>query len=448
MRRTAFLLLAASSVFFVVGTAQARTRPRQGGTLRVEMRADASQWMNSNVRMLVFDALTQLDDSGRPEPALAVKWESQSDDRRWQFWLRPDVHFHDGTPLSAATVVQALTAQDCSGCPWRSVHVSGDAVVFESDTPVPQLPMLVANSRYAIWRRDDTGNLVGTGPLKFAGSANGAVTLGAVDDSWRPRPYVNAIEVRGGRALRDQWMDVTAGRADVVEVPPELLRRAQQDRMRLVSSRDVELIAISVDPRDPAAQDTRMREALAWSLDRGALYNVVFQKVGEITASLLPNWVSGYSFAFSTSPNLAKARELRSQVERPGELTLGADSSDPVMQLIADRIVLNARDAGIVVRSVPGASKTTLRLVRVRAEAATPAAVFDEVTSQLAPGERAPADEVSAVFHQEQELLAKHTIIPLFYMPRSAAEAGRVHELALSPDGTLRVADFWLEDGK
>jgi ABC-type oligopeptide transport system substrate-binding subunit len=208
------------------------------------------------------------------------------------------------------------------------------------------------------------------------------------------------------------------------------------------------LIAVSVDARDPAAQDARMREALAWSLDRGALYNVVFQKAGEITASLLPNWVSGYSFAFSTSPNLTKARELRSQVERPGELTLGVDSGDPVLQLIADRIVLNARDAGIVVRSVPGASKTTLRLVRIHAEAATPAAVFDEVASQLAPGERATADEVSAVFHQEQELLAKHTIIPLFYMPRSVAVAGRVHELALSPDGMLRVADFWLEDGK
>src|ERR1700684_2640586 len=96
MKRTAFLLLATSSVLFLLSNASARTRPRQGGTLRVEMRADASQWMNSARRPLVFDSLTTLDSNGNVQPSLAARWESQSDDRRWQFWLRADVRFHDG----------------------------------------------------------------------------------------------------------------------------------------------------------------------------------------------------------------------------------------------------------------------------------------------------------------------------------------------------------------
>jgi len=448
MKRTAFLLLAISSLLLVTFPGFARTRPRQGGTLRVEMRADASQWMSSVVRTLVFDSLTQMDDSGHVQPALAVRWDSQSDDRRWQLWLRPDVRFHDGTPLSAATVVQSLTAQACSGCPWRSVHVSGESVVFESETPVPELPALLANSRYAIVRRDESSNMVGTGPFRFAAMVNGAVTLNAVEESWHSRSYVNAIEVRGQRSLRDQWMDVSAGRADVVEVPAEQLRRAQQEHMRLLTSRNVDLIALVFDDKDPVAQDARVREALALSVDRGALFNVVFQKQGEVTASLLPNWLSGYSFAFNAVPNLAKAKELRSQIDKPSELTLGVEGGDPVLQLIAERIALNARDAGLTVRTLGTPGRSTLRLVRLHVEETTPGAAYLALAGQIAAGERAPADDVVAVFHQEQDLLAKRTIIPLLYTPRSVAYAPRVHDLGLNSDGMLRTADFWLEDAK
>jgi len=448
MKRTAFLLLATSSVVLLMATATARTRPRQGGTLRIEMRADASQWMNSAARMLVFDSLTQLDDSGQVQPGLAVRWDSQSDDRRWQFWLRPGVRFHDGTVLSAATIVQSLTAEDCGGCPWRSVHASGDSVVFESETPVPNLPAILANSRYSIARKDENGNPVGTGAFRYASITNGAVILTAVDESWRPRPYVNAIELRGGRSLRDQWMDVGVGRADVVEVPAEQLRRAQQDHMRLLVSRDTDLIALVADESDLAARDPRLREALALSVDRAALFNVVFQKQGEVSASLLPNWLTGYSLAMSAAPNLARAKELRALVDRPQELTLSADGSDPVLQLIAERLALNARDAGIAVRTLTTPGRSAFRVVRMHVEETNPAAAFADVAGQSGASERAPADEVVAVFRAEQELLAKHLVIPLLYLPRAVAYSPRVHGLVLSSDGAMRAADFWLEDGK
>lgn len=446
MKRTTFLLLAASSVVLLLSTAGARTRPRQGGTLRVEMRADASQWMNSALRTLVFDSLTQLDSAGSVQPALAVRWESQSDDRRWQLWLRPGVRFQDGTPLSAVTVVQSLTAEDCSGCPWRSVHAAGDAVVFESETAVPNLPAILANSRYAIVRKDESGSPVGTGAFRYGSIANGAVTLNAFDDSWRTRPFVNAIEVRGGRSLRDQWMDVSSGRADAVEVPADQLRRAQQDHMHLLVSRDSDLIALVVDEKAPATQDARVREALSMSLDRASLFNVVFQKEGEVSASLLPNWLSGYGFLMnpvSTHPNGVPAA-----VSRGAELTLSVDGSDAVLQLIAERLALNARDAGLNVRAVAGTSRSALRLIRVHLEETNPAAAFADITAQLAMGERVPPNDVGSVFHQEQELLAKHTVIPLLYLPRAVAYSPRVHDFVLGSDGLMRSADFWLEDGK
>ena len=46
--------------------------------------------------------------------------------------------------------------------------------------------------------------------------------------------------------------------------------------------------------RVPAA----MREAVALSIDRTAIHNVLLQKQGEISGALLPRWLSGYAFLF------------------------------------------------------------------------------------------------------------------------------------------------------
>jgi peptide/nickel transport system substrate-binding protein len=82
----------------------ARTRPHYGGTLRVEIEGDPWQRPDGLARRLVFDGLTALDTNGEVRPALAVEWESENGDHRWQFRLRPGVHFHDGSPLTSVAV--------------------------------------------------------------------------------------------------------------------------------------------------------------------------------------------------------------------------------------------------------------------------------------------------------------------------------------------------------
>jgi hypothetical protein len=86
--------------------AAARTRPHYGGTLRVEIEGDPWQRPGGSLaRRLVFDGLTRMDADGtarsRPWPC---EWESENNDHRWQFWLRPGVRFHDGSALTSAAV--------------------------------------------------------------------------------------------------------------------------------------------------------------------------------------------------------------------------------------------------------------------------------------------------------------------------------------------------------
>ncbi len=446
MRRIAFRWFAAVSLLLaLLVSAAARTRPRYGGTLRVEIGSDPLKPLDGLARKLMFDTLTQVNERGEVVPGLALSWESQSENHRWEFHLRPGVRFHDGSPLTSGAVVVSL-AQACDGCGWRGRAVA-DAVIITSESPMPGLPAELARSLYAITRQDDEGNPDGTGPFRFAARSNGTVFLAANDDSWQGRPFVDAVEIYGERSVRAQWLDFTVGKADLVETPPELLRTAQQEHMPLAeSARPTDLLALTMS--DQRLFDEHLRESIALALDRTALFNVIFQKQGEVTASLLPEALSGYSFLFSTAQNLPRARELRG-AQAPG-LRLAVDSSSPVLQLAAERLALNLRDAGWNVQVVPQARNPhpDLALLMIHLEAADAASALREMMEKFDATAHEEATDPADLYRTESRFLQSHNVVPLLYLTRAYGVSSRVHNLDLAPDGTPLLAGASLEDGK
>src|SRR5690348_15867389 len=88
--------------------AGARTLPHYGGSLRVEISGDPWQMTDGLARRLVLDTLTTLSDSGSADPAQATQWQADNPAHRWELSIRPGVHFHDGTPLTAELVAASL----------------------------------------------------------------------------------------------------------------------------------------------------------------------------------------------------------------------------------------------------------------------------------------------------------------------------------------------------
>src|SRR5208282_3475065 len=81
-----------------------------------------------------------------------------------------------------------------------------------------------------------------------------------------------------------------------------------------------------------------MGQALSLAIDRVAIVNFILQKTGEPAGGLLPQWSSGTAFLFPAgAPS--------------GALVLGYDSADPLEQSVAERIVVNAKEAGMAVRA-------------------------------------------------------------------------------------------------
>jgi peptide/nickel transport system substrate-binding protein len=433
----------------------ARTRPHYGGTLRVEIEGDP--WGDSRngpdglARRLVLDGLTVLDAKGNVQPALSTEWESSDNDHRWQFRLRAGVRFQDGASLTSNSVVSALNLACPQNCPWNAVRPAGSLVIFTTDSPSPHLPALLARGEFLIaetatpeaGRPSGPNGIVGTGPFAVKGFTNGALSLVANDTCWQGRPFVDAINLQVHRSIRDQWLDLSVGRADVVEVPAEMLREARQQQLTLAVSPPLTELALAVADNGALA-NSQLRGAIAEAVDRGALFNVIFQKQGEIAASLLPQALTGYAFLFPTERDLNRAHELRGGLSSP-PLTLSYDGNG-AMQLAAQRIAINLREAGFTVQVAAGAQHTDLALRTLSIAGAEPAAVMENLLRSA--GQYAPMTQQTpeALFTAEREFLNLDTLIPLIDLPRAYACAGRVRDLALRADGTPDLANASLQD--
>ncbi|MDE3200191.1 MAG: hypothetical protein KGN79_04650 [Acidobacteriota bacterium] len=431
--------------------AHARTRPAYGGTLHVEIAGDPWQRGTGIARRLVMDGLTDFDAAGTLQPALALSWKSDNNDHRWQFQLRAGVVFQDGTPLSAANVVASLNADCGDHCPWNAARVLGSTVVFTGEAAMPNLPALLASDEFliALTAKADgstpAGN-IGTGPFRVTGFASGVLQMAANDNCWRGRPYLDGVEIRVHRAVRDQWLDLSVGRADVVEVPPEMLRQARQQRLNVVAAQEAQLLELHVDG-SRALANPMLRGAIANAVDRAALANVIFQKQAEPTASLLPEDVSGYAFLFSTTRDMNEAFRLRGGLNTP-PLLLSSEGG-AAMQLAAQRIALNLKEAGFNAQTTAAEGRQADLALRILPmEARKPAyllALLMREGGEVAP-QGAEYGSSTELYRTERDFLASHTVIPLLYLPRAYATGPRVRELELDVDGSPDIADTSLED--
>jgi ABC-type transport system substrate-binding protein len=470
MKRIAYQFLAAISWLALLtnaaSVATAETRPRYGGTLRVMLQSTpaaleipasptpAEYWDLARTLSLIGDTLITLDAQDRPQPALAVAWQSDASARHWQFTLRRGVKFHDGSIASPAAVVQILAALH----PNWIVRATTDSISIDSDTPMPSLLAELALPRNLILKRNkdknDSAIPIGTGAFVIADWQPGKMLkLAANEDSWAGRPFVDSIAIEFGKSLRDQAIALELDKADIIEAAPQAVNSSQHNAS---SSLPVELLALVFSP-NAKPQDPRVREALALAIDRKPIQSVLLKGAGEPAATILPNWTTGYSAAFSAQANPQRARSLLDDSRQSApKLSFGLsyDPRDPQAQLIAERIALNAREAGITVQvSLSGADD--IRLMRVVLPSPDPATSLDEAARQL--GLPQPAFQLSHggslddLYQAEKNLLDGYNVIPLFHLP--VANAASAHVRDWQPDRLgqwnrpgASLADIWLAD--
>ncbi len=254
------------------------------------------------------------------------------------------------------------------------------------------------------------------------------------------RPFLDAVEIEMGRSSREQMADLNLGRADIVQMGLGEVPRIQGGR-RVWSSSPVRLVALVFHPR---VEDTRVREALALSIDRDAIHRVLLQRQGDISGALLPQWLSGCAFLFPASADLNRARGLAGSVAAPGRsLSLAVD--DPALRSIADRIVLNARDAGLTVSPAAGGA-ADVKLMETRIASSDPARALATVAAAVGLPDPPRGETPEALYSAERGLLEGYRVIPLFHLPEVYLVSPRVKGApGITPLGEWRFETLWVE---
>ena len=481
-------------------------RPRYGGTLRIELHEtavslDPREWklgspesaINEKLAGLVFDRLVALDNYGRFQPQLAAEWSHDASFKRWQFVLRGNVKFSDGTLLSAGDIATALQPLLRHG---QQINAPGTNVVIQCAEPTPDLLEQLASGPFFIYRSQTDGTLLGTGPFfasdssatanKTQSASNAAsptatpttaqtpaakqsvLHFRANEGAWSGRPFLDGIEVTLGVLPLRQLFDLQLGRADLVELSPDLVRRATQENQRVWSSTPVLMYGLAFDDSQPLASDAKLREAFSLSLDRQTMANVLLQKQAEPTAALLPQWLSGYAFLFKMDTNIDRAKELRTSLPSNAAasvepLRLRVDATGDLAKLLGERVAVNARQALIPVqiqnRPLLRSSHTTstsasdpsagLHLFVWHYSSLSPRVELETFVSALNLGNSAQSESISAdpeqLYARERKLLEDRRVLPLVLLPEYVGLGHNVRDWMPARWGEWHLADVWLD---
>lgn len=321
---------------------------------------------NNQIASHIFDPLIAKDDKQRPVPALATSWKAISD-TVWEFKLRPDVRFHDGSPFTARDVVFTYErAAKVPNSPSPFTLMTRQMTKIEivdpltlritTAAPAPLLPLdlsaLPILSHTAAAGGAPEGKttaelnrgegLIGTGPFKFADWKRGAaLVLTRNDDYWGPKPAWAKVTFKPLTNAASRVAALLAGDVDLIEDPatadlPKLRKDPKITLAEAVSSRVIYIALDQFAEPSPGIPDTgkknplkdkRVREALSHAIDRKAIVDKVMEGVGQPAGDFLPWPAFGTSKA--TQPDRydpAGARKLLADAGYPKgfSITLGA----------------------------------------------------------------------------------------------------------------------------
>ena len=360
-----------------VGAEPAAGPPRPGGTLRAVFQGGGSKetldphiprpWVDQARQKALFDKLTELGDDMSIVPRLAQDWQVNQDATVWRFHLRQAL-FHHGSPVTAEDVLASYARiQDPSGTGRRGTQLLGEldlgnsraldprTVELRMHTPVFELPARLAGTGMAIIPAgtQEFSHPVGSGPFRFVSFEPGhSMVASRFDQYWEGAPHLDRLEVLSADAAA-RGNALLGGQAHYVDdMDPTFARVHERDAaIRLLKAPGSSMQAFAAKVDQPPFNDPAVRLALALTLDRQRLVDVVLAGMGEVGNDLFGK---GYQYY----PNDLPQREhdpdrARSLLRGAGkaDLTLNLATADAAPGFIqaATLLVEQAKAAGITV---------------------------------------------------------------------------------------------------
>ena len=325
-------------------------------------------------------------------PCLAESWTTSPDGLEWTFRLRPNVKFHDGTPMDSAAVLfsfERLLVEKSPSAPPEKVPYASfyrdailavvpkgpDAVLFKLRRPyapfLANLAMFAASivSPAAV---NSSGPKafgqapVGTGPYRLESWARGEKKIVLVGNPayWGEPPAVPKVVFR---TIPDKNSRLTALRAGDINwldtINPEDLEPCRRDpRLKVWSATGMNVGYLAMNTERKPFDDVRVRRAVSLAVDRKKLLDTLYYGAGTPAVHPMPPAVPGYDASVplpAADPAAAKALLAQAGFPEGFETDLYAMPNDrpyfPSPLKIAEVLKADLATAGIRVKiTTPG----------------------------------------------------------------------------------------------
>ena len=313
--------------------------------LTINFLATSAQTGNSEALYNVLHCnLLNLDDKFKFQPELAERYELGADGKSYTFYLNKNAKWHDGQPVTSADVEFSWIAYATSGISLDSrirepvfISVLGGDKVRESAkkskgyedttkyegiqivdpytikftlanqdplwlTLITQYPNgwmlpkhILQNVPWADWAKHSMAltNPIGCGPYKFSRRVDGQFDeFVAFADYFGGKPKIDRIVFKSWLATNVATAQIESGELDVMLglAQPDAERLAKNTRVKLLTAPAAAAYQLSINTF--RVTDKRVRQAMAYALNRRAILEGIFGGKGELKeCCLLNDWV-------------------------------------------------------------------------------------------------------------------------------------------------------------
>jgi ABC-type transport system substrate-binding protein len=297
----------------------AEPAPKDGGSVIMATRAQVQGFdplttraANRETTMagaLVFSSFFTLDEKGERVPDLATSLDSSPDGLTWRLKLRPGLKFSNGAPYSARDVAhhfrrildpsknQAFAA--AIGSLKEAVAIDDATVEFRLGFPWAAFPSIFSTDNFIFWvmpaeHEDSAGpdlnrRPIGAGPYTVTEwKQDDSITFEKNPNYWNPKAqHLDKIVIRFLPDPTARFTAVKTGDIDIFYEPlgKQVIEARNDKALKVVEYTGTGAYTVNINTSSPPLDDVRVRQALAYALDRNVELKVAFDGVGQLATS-------------------------------------------------------------------------------------------------------------------------------------------------------------------
>jgi peptide/nickel transport system substrate-binding protein len=284
---------------FAIGLACSAFAPAWAGdaqSLVVGLAAEPQGGLDALVRddgqrdiftMNVYEALTQMDASGKIVPMLATEWRSEGND--WIFKLRSGVKFHDGRAMTPADVVASFERAINPDLKPDTTYLSGvtgasvvgtDSVkittaAFDAAVPSRAKHIIITPADWAAptdKRLDD--QMMGTGPYRFVAWNRGQdIQMERFADYWGTKPSIEKVDFR---FIPDASVRQAALEAGEIQIAYGMSGDLADSAPKVISAPLSEVMILRPNQLYGPMMDLDLRKAVNLAIDRKTICEALY----------------------------------------------------------------------------------------------------------------------------------------------------------------------------